>query len=496
MRNCLLILLSTHHLQAQLQVNGEISAIRNFSVTDYANFSEFIRAVPCPAYLLTDLIEEDFRLETIPHLKGKNKRVYLQRKSAQFYPDTPFHFTTLQQQQNSGRHDDEMLFSALTNPNLIRPWLKILNEQKIPLAGIYSVAHISTFLIQSHIAKHLLVITFNQYSGLRQSYFKDQKLQLSRLTPISLEINFSDTVIAELNKTYQHLKTQGFLLAGLMLLVRIIASASELNLLKTHLLSNEAIHYEFIELSTLYQSNESSIGLEKSNSGTLFLRHLGQKEMPNQYANTEQLHIYSLWKLRRAIWQCSFIMLAISLLWTLQITFVSKSPDSKEITQIQLETQKTQQSRRDMIHDFPQLNIEVNDLKMAVLVLRQLRDHRVAAQQFLTPLSIVLAQYDDIQIDELAWQNGTGNNDFIKPLQTFEITLKTHREKKTEDYHSILTEQTEFIQALKNNGYQISILSDPLKLNSTDLFSSQGETSKTELLLKLIWEASYATQQK
>src|SRR3989338_4306104 len=128
MKNTLLLFLSAGHLHAQFMANGKIATQRGFPSTPdgHEEFAGFLKAVTCPAYLLVDLIEEDFRQETVPHLIGSKRTAMLQRKIEQFYRGSPFHQATLLKRQKTGRRDDDILFSALTNPSHIMPWLNIM----------------------------------------------------------------------------------------------------------------------------------------------------------------------------------------------------------------------------------------------------------------------------------------------------------------------------------------------------------------------------------
>jgi hypothetical protein len=96
MKHSLLLFLSANRLHAQLMTGGKIELQQDF--TDTTNgleeFASFLQTATCPAYLLTDLIEEDFRHEIVPHLTGGNRTALLKRKFDQFYRGTPFHQAT------------------------------------------------------------------------------------------------------------------------------------------------------------------------------------------------------------------------------------------------------------------------------------------------------------------------------------------------------------------------------------------------------------------
>ncbi len=120
-----LLFLSADSFHASIWSGGKLGASQYFSndANGRENFSAFLKQHRDPAYMLVDVIEEDFRLETVPHLTGSARKALLARKFEQFYRGTPFRQATLLLRQTDGRRDDEMMFSALTNPQRISPWL-------------------------------------------------------------------------------------------------------------------------------------------------------------------------------------------------------------------------------------------------------------------------------------------------------------------------------------------------------------------------------------
>ncbi|MDE2119044.1 MAG: hypothetical protein KGJ19_10700, partial [Betaproteobacteria bacterium] len=144
-----LMFLGADHFHAYTWKNGALSGEQRFADNPEGKeqFVEFLQNHPDPAYLLADLIEEDFRHETVPHLRGGERAALIQRKFDQYYRNTPFRQALPLQRRKEGRRDDEMLFSGLTNPALISPWLSVLLAHSTPVAGIYSVPNISAPLV-------------------------------------------------------------------------------------------------------------------------------------------------------------------------------------------------------------------------------------------------------------------------------------------------------------------------------------------------------------
>ena len=149
----ILLFLSAESFQAYTWKNSDMAVAGSFSndADGRTRFAAFLEQNRRPTYLLVDIIEEDFHLEGVPHLIGSNRSALLERKFEQYYRSTPFRQATLLQRMSEGRRDDEFLFSALTNPQRISPWLDTLLARRTPLVGLYSIPIVSAPLLH-HIA--------------------------------------------------------------------------------------------------------------------------------------------------------------------------------------------------------------------------------------------------------------------------------------------------------------------------------------------------------
>ncbi|HEX7028127.1 MAG TPA: hypothetical protein VF268_12870, partial [Gammaproteobacteria bacterium] len=106
----------------------------------YAAFARLLQEeVKKPVKLLIDIIEEDFRLETVPHLYGRDRAAFHARLANKYFRSYPHVHIETQTRQSTGRRDDVVLLSALTNPSLFEAWIDILYKYRIPLEGIYSL---------------------------------------------------------------------------------------------------------------------------------------------------------------------------------------------------------------------------------------------------------------------------------------------------------------------------------------------------------------------
>ncbi|MEQ1628997.1 MAG: hypothetical protein ABL873_00650 [Gallionella sp.] len=494
MKNCLLLLLSTNHLHAQHIMGGKIVERREFgdSADDRADFADFLRHIKCPTYLLTDLIEEDFRLEVTPHLTGSNHSALIKRKFDQFYRGTPFQQATVLQRQSTGRRDDEMLFSALTNPSLVTPWVDILLAHKVPLAGIYSVPQISLPLIQDHPSSHLLLITWNKFAGLRETYFSSHRLQISRLTPITKGLNFQDAVAEELGRTYQYLKSLSLLPAGQVLDVRIVGHSNDLIELQTRLPRSEDMRYDFVDLATLAKKLGSDAQTRDSDANHVFLQQLAAKQPKTQYGNDEHTRYFTLWQLRRALLWFSVALFAGSLIWALQVTQLDNTPDQSAVDAVLEQAQRITAEKDHILRALPKTQVSPSDIKAAVTTLHTLLERSSTPQEFITPLSLALSKFNKVELDGLDWKTSATepvapNTDATVPAQV--LTLKAHLNNGFTSTRASMEYLDQFKYALEKLGYQVTITNRPLDFSPQGSLSSlqDNQDNGRNIALKLVW---------
>lgn len=476
----LLLFLSSDRLHAQFMDGGRIAAQHEFSDSPDGHdaFAALLQPVNCPAYLLVDLIEEDFRQESVPHLIGGRRSALLQRKFEQFYRSTPFCQASLLQRQKGGRRDDDMLFSALTNPALIMPWLDIMLAQRIPLAGIYSVPQISAPLVKDHPSSHLLLISWEKYSGLRQTYFSDHRLQISRLTPVTADLTFQQAVVTELGRTYQYLKSLSLLPAGQTLDVRLMGHRRDLVQLQLELPKDADMRYEFADLAQIARQLRIDYDFADSDASQVFLHQLVAAPPKTNYANAEHTRYGTLWKLRNTLNRTSAALLFGSLLLAGADIWQSGS-NTDETAALQTQAQRTREEVRKISLTFPATHVPATDMKAAVLAMRKLdRDGRIP-DKVLLPISAALDRHPQIELDELAWQADAGEPASGNPpaeTPAMSVTVGGRLTGFLGGYRAALGYLENFQRDLEAQGYAVAVLRRPLDVSPTGSIADQRET--------------------
>jgi hypothetical protein len=146
-------------------------------------FKEYLQqSKRMPVKIIVDAVEEDYRFESLPHSFGSDRTEMLNRKLKQHYRNTPYYSARSQGRDAGKRRDDRYLFCALTNPELINNWLKAVQEREMPVVGIFLLPTVSAGLLDKLSLKqpNLLLVSLHK-AGMRLTYFRDQKLRISRL---------------------------------------------------------------------------------------------------------------------------------------------------------------------------------------------------------------------------------------------------------------------------------------------------------------------------
>ena len=493
----LLLFLCANRLHAQLMSGDKIALQQDFnnSQEGRAEFAAFLQPLKSPAYLLVDLIEEDFRQETIPHLKGSSRSALLQRKCDQYYRGTPFHQATLLQRQKTGRRDDEMLFSALTNPSLIIPWLEIMQAQKIPLAGIYSIPQVSAPLLGNHSSDHLLLISWEKSAGLRQSYFIERRLQISRLTPVHAVSSFQDAVIKELGRTCQYLKSLSLLPEGQRLDVRILGHGDDLVELQKKLPVAPDMRYDFAGLDEIAAQLKINYRFTDSDASQIFLHELAAKPPKAHYANAGHTHYFTLKQLRNALGWFSGSVLAGSLIWGAANVMLNNG-NTTETESLKIRTQRALDETRQITQTFsvlfPGSRAPAADMKTSVSIMRKLDQYAPKPQAILEPISTALDHFPQIELDNFDWRTNATSpdiNDIAAVHGSIQnsgnvatvITIKANLRGFASDYRAALAYLDRFQRELSAAGYQVTMPTKPLDIGSGGSIADQREAPEKAL---------------
>ncbi|WP_217126984.1 hypothetical protein [Hydrogenophilus thiooxidans] len=162
-----------------------------------------------PIVCVIDHPSESLTRVTVPPLWGRDLRLYLERRLAQNYPETPYRVALPISSGTPFRPAREWLLLAVTESEWLEPLLTPWVAQEAPIAGVWTASQvISTWLARFLKIGEPLLAVVRTPAGIRILFMANQLTQLSRLLPG--ETNPA-SVATELDRTIRYLHNQKLL---------------------------------------------------------------------------------------------------------------------------------------------------------------------------------------------------------------------------------------------------------------------------------------------
>ncbi len=401
--------LTNSQLVAMVAQGKRIVARREFGVTT-AGAAEFdawlAERRSMPVQLFTDLAEEDFRLDTIPHVGARDRDAILARKLAQMFRNTPFRHAVVQGREAEGRRDDRVLYTAITNPEVLRPWLETIERQSVALGGIYSAAVFSSAMLEALdlLFPHTLLVTFTPGGAMRQTYFRDREIKFSRLTPIDPEEGQSlGTLISEeTSRTWQYLDSLRHFGENDRLEVCVLLHSDDRLLVQPSLRDFAQIQHHILEMEQV----AAKLGIRPAPTSStaeevfvhLFLAHPGR----NHFASPEMRRFDTLRRARLGLRRAATVMFAACLAWAgwnLDRALETGVLDQRVAQQMGSLNQEYDHVTRSM----PSLGVGGSTMRDSVAFYNSWIRGFPRVTDFAVALSQVLERHPEVRLAQLAW---------------------------------------------------------------------------------------------
>jgi hypothetical protein len=408
-----LLYLTSDQLCAYLWQGGRLSGGILFSndragVDDFMDYLDSHGAIP--AYLLADLIEEDFQRVCVPHVGGGAGRKLMRRRLLQQYRETPFRHHEMQGREAGGRRDDIVLLSALTNPSAVQPWVEALEQLKMPLAGLYSTTLLSEDLVRKLALRdeHLLLVT-QQSAGWRQSYFQDGMLKFSRLTPAIDRDGKPVDVGVETAKTQQFLTSVRLLERGNALQAVVLAPAADSADLDAQCEDGPETAGRFMSLEAV----AAKVGLATEEgrparvaarlAEPMLLALLARLTPDTHYTLGAAQRYYKLWRARVNLYTISAGLAACCAVWTATNLWQEHESD-KQAEILMAQARQYDQRYRVVMAAMPPRVTNTANMRAAVNVERMLATQAPSPLDLVAIVSEALEATPQIRLLQLDWK--------------------------------------------------------------------------------------------
>jgi hypothetical protein len=363
--------------------------------------------VDVPTHIFTDLAEEDFRLDTIPHVGARDREALLNRKLSQIFRNTPYRHALLQGRETEGRRDDRVIYTAVTNAEVLRPWLEIIDRLGVPLEGIHSAAVFSAVMLEELdlVYPHTLLVTFTPGDAMRQTYFRDREIKFSRLTPIDLEEGQTlGTMIAEeTTRTWQYLDSLRHFSQDDRLEVCILVHKNDRPAIESALRDFAQLQYHLIDIEQVAQK----LGLKPppldSTAEEVMVHLFLMRKTANHYASSEMRRHATQRSARVLVGQIAAFLVVASIAWggwNISRVFQSNEADQRVAQQLAALNREFEGINKAL----PSFGVGGSTMRDAVTFYNGSIRGFPTLSDFVVPLSVVLRSHPEVRLSQLTWQ--------------------------------------------------------------------------------------------
>lgn len=403
----IIVCVTTQGAIGSLFEHGKLGQCRNFPASEAGQreFGDLLRAHPAvPVQLMVDSVEEDYHAEVLPHVSGPARHELLQRKLKQLYRNTPYYTAWIQGRDSGKRRDDRYLFAALTNVDMLRPWLDVLQLHQAPLAGIFLLPMVSQELLTLlKLTQPDVLLVSKHHDGLRQSFFQGGQLKASRLAVVGAENVAAASLAAEIGKTRLYLNSLRLAARESRLAVLLLDSNDSLEELQQHLQADPTFACQRLTRQEL-NSCLKSIPSGRCPYAT-HMTVLGLRQPANNLAPASATRSHWRYRLRRAMYGASIALVALSLIWA-GTNFFQKYQLDDEARQLAGQT-KAQLARYDEVaKTFPQSPTSADNLEKAIQIADQLKQGRRTPERMMQVVSRALDASPEVVLMRMAWGYG------------------------------------------------------------------------------------------
>ncbi|HSS46971.1 MAG TPA: hypothetical protein VLL03_06115 [Burkholderiales bacterium] len=478
---------------------GKLVSVQVFAndQNGWSGFNGLLQSSPgAPVHLMVDTVEEDYRFENLPHSFGSDRREMIARKLRQLYRNNPYSRAWLQGREPDKRRDDRFLFAALTNQDFIAGWLKVIEAQQAPLAGIYLLPMASHNLLKKFgldNTSNLLLVTQNS-AGLRQTFFHDQRLRISRLTPLETISNESRITeyAEEIGNTRLYLAAVKVIPLEEPLLVVILDQSETLAGLSRELVKRQSnVLCQNFGRSEIVAKLGVAPELLQLSPDVLYLHMLGELQPDINLAPEEKTRRFWRYAASRRLYAASIAVALIALLWcgaNLYQQFDYKEEAARALQQ----ASQQQVLYLEVTKQFPAAPTSAENLRNAVEIAQKIKQSAHSPELMFAAISHVLDASPGVVLKSVSWKYGTESLE-AEPDQTRQPSAASGPKKQIGvieaeirpfkgDYRAAITSINSFVEKLRNDKAvaEAAIMQLPLNVNPGTSLSGNTTDSREQ----------------
>lgn len=401
---------SGHRMVVYRWQNNHFTGFAEFEPNEggVASFERLLqREVKRPLRMIIDVIEEDFRIENIPHVIGTDRSALLSRTLNKTFRANRHRYIQVQGREDTGRRDDIVMMSAITNPDLFKHWIDVIIKNKIPFEGIYSLPFIGELLLKplgAHKGKTLL-ISQQVASNIRQSFYIDGQLKLSRLAPSQDEmLSQSQVLIEETERTVRYLENQHMYNTGDPFNIFVIVPMHQAAETAKALRSDTYKTYHVVSRETLAKE----LGIKQQIKGDYcdaFFAHvvLKNKKLKSHYTVQKERKYFYHYRANQVLAIFSVLLFFLCIVFS-GVRFAEAFVNAQEMPNLQSQTAQLQRLEEQTLNAIESVDIKVDDIRDIVNIAEAIESqYKFDPFQLINNIAPSVTESTDISISNIQW---------------------------------------------------------------------------------------------
>ncbi|MBF0296790.1 MAG: hypothetical protein HQL96_16520 [Magnetococcales bacterium] len=318
----LVLCITNHHLLAyhwEANLFGDPVVFAQ-EETGRVRFREYLEQAgePDAVLILIDITEEELKLERVPRLNPLSRSRMLQNRANRLLRHTAFRHALALGRAPGEEGQESALFAGLTAPeDGLLPWLAILEERRLPVAGIWSIPLLTPRLFRSQVDpshRDQLLVSVNS-GGLRQTYLRDGQILISRLSRIpAVEIeDLPPFLHGEVARMQGYLVSQRLYAWNTELQVYILCYPALHALMSRgpHEIGSARLHA--LDVTRLARELGLKNTLTTGKMDRLYAQGVIRWRIPNHYARDDDRMVYRILRLREGVRWAAMALFGVSL---------------------------------------------------------------------------------------------------------------------------------------------------------------------------------------
>ena len=250
-----------------------------------------------------------------------------------------------------------------------------------------------------------LLVSVQSTGGLRQSFFHEQKLRMSRLAvmPRLTLGQYAGYILSEVERVRRYLNSLRLIPRDGPLDVYLLAQGEVMEDLRQQVTESVSVRFRFVDLLEVARRLGARGVAETPYADTVFSRMLARGGVPDHYGRSEDTRYHTMYQARSALIAASVLLLVGGIGWS-GYRFVEGAIADDQTGNLARQARFYNERLRIARERLPDAPTEARDIRRTVETVRTLEAWRTSPLPMMSLVSRGLGEHPSIQLDVMDWR--------------------------------------------------------------------------------------------